>query len=93
MERGDRMGSAALRNDVARATFALAALSGHPEFELHFVERHAGAHMARNFAVGHSATYANDHGGEAAVGWLFVRGLIINTNSSHLQSLSGITEF
>lgn len=79
------MGSAALRNYIARATFALAALSGHAEFKLHLVERHAGPHVARDFAVGHSATYANDHGGEAAVGWLLREGLIINTNPSHLQ--------
>ena len=80
------MRSAALRDDVARATFALAALGGHAEFELHFVEGHAGTHVARDFAVGHSATYTNDHGGEGGV-WLAVdeEGSIINTNSSHLQ--------
>ena len=79
------MRSAALRDHVARATFALAALGGHAEFELHFVESHAGPHVTCDFAVGHSAAYANDHGGEGGFGWLVEEELIINTNSSHLQ--------
>ncbi len=71
MDRGDRVGCAALRDHVARATFASAALGGDTEFELHFVECHAGPRMARDFTVRDSAAYTNDHGGEAAVaGWL-----------------------
>lgn len=56
------MRGAALRDHFARATFALAALGGNPEFELNFVERHAGSHVACDFTVGDSAAYANDHG-------------------------------
>jgi len=71
MKRGDRMRDAALRDHVARASFALAALSGHAEFKLHFVESHAGSHVACDFSVRDSATYANDHGGESGC-WLAV---------------------
>ncbi len=85
MERRDRMRGAALRDDVAGATFTLATLGGHAEFELHFVESHAGTRMARDFPVGHSAAYTDDHGGKGNC-WLAVgEGLIINTNLSHLQ--------
>jgi len=59
--------SAALRDDVARATLTLATLGGDPQFELHFVKRHPGARMACDFPVGHSAAHANDHGGEGAL--------------------------
>jgi hypothetical protein len=59
-----------LRDDIARTTFTLATLGGHAKFELHFVERHAGPHMTCDFSVGDSAADANDHGCEAAVGWL-----------------------
>ena len=64
MEGRDRVRSVALGNDIPRASFALAALGGHAEFELHFVERHSGAHVARDFTVGNSAADADDHGGE-----------------------------
>ncbi len=64
------MRSAALRDDIARTTFTLATLGGHAEFELDFVESHAGAHVTCDFAVGDSAADANDHGVKAAVGWL-----------------------
>lgn len=71
MEGGDRMGRAALRNDIPRAAFAAPALRAHTQFELHFVEGHACTNMARNLAVGHSAANANDHGSEGALaGWL-----------------------
>ena len=56
---------------LALVSFALAALSGHAEFKLHFVESHAGSHVACDFSVGDSATYANDHGGESGC-WLAV---------------------
>lgn len=56
------MRGAALSDYFARATFALTALSGNTKFKLHFVERHAGSHVACDFTVGDSATYANDHG-------------------------------
>ena len=79
------MRHAALRDDIPRAALALTALGGHAELKLHFVESHAGAHVTCDFSVRDSATYANDHGGEAAVGWLLREGLIINTNPSHLQ--------
>lgn len=61
----------ALRNDIARTTFTLTTLSGHAEFELHFIESHAGARMACDFTIRDSAANANDHGGEAA-DWLAV---------------------
>ena len=61
MECGDRMGRAALRNDIPRAAFAAPALRAHTQFELHFVEGHACTNMACNLAVGHSAANANDH--------------------------------
>ena len=85
VQRRDRVRGAALRDNVACATFALATLGGHAEFELHFVERHAGTRVARDFPVGHSAAYTDDHGGKGSC-WLAVgEGPIINTNLSHLQ--------
>lgn len=71
MECGDRVRCAALRDHIARAAFASAALRAHTEFELHFVEGHPCTNMACNLAVGHSAANANDHGSEgASAGWL-----------------------
>lgn len=65
----DRMRGTALRNHVARTTLALATLGGHTEFELNLVERHAGTHMPRDFAIRYSTAYANDHD-ERGFGWL-----------------------
>ena len=79
------MGGAALCDHIACAALALAALGGDAEFELHFVEGHPSAHVARDLTVRHSAAYANDHGGGRQSGWLLVGDAIINTNSSHLQ--------
>jgi len=66
---GDRVRRTALRDDIARTALAPTALSGHTEFELNFVEGHAGTHMTRDFAIGHSKAHANDH--DNGFGWLF----------------------
>lgn len=82
---GGRATGAALRDDVAGATFALAALRGYAEFELDLVKTQARTGMAGNFAVRDSAADANDHG----VAWLVIGSIgvqIINANLSHLQS-------
>jgi len=65
----DRVRRAALSDYLSCAAFALPALSGNAEFKLHFVERHAGSHVAGDFTVGDSAANANDHGLKAT-GWL-----------------------
>ena len=72
MQGGDRVRRAALGYDIPRTSFALAALSGHAKFELHFVKAHARARMARNFAVGNSAANTDDHGEGARTGWLLM---------------------
>jgi hypothetical protein len=64
--------SAALRDDIARTSLTLATLGGDAKLELDLVECHAGSHMTCDFTVGDSAADANDHGCEAAVGWLLV---------------------
>jgi hypothetical protein len=45
------MGGAALRHDIAGATFALTALGGHTEFELDVVKAQAGTYVTGNLAV------------------------------------------
>ena len=62
------MRCAALRDDVARATFTLTTLGGHAEFKLHFIEGHASARMACDFTIRDSAANANDHGSERQIG-------------------------
>ena len=59
---GLRAACVALGHDISSAAFALAALSGHAEFELNFVEAPAGAGMAGNFAVRDAAADTDDHG-------------------------------
>ena len=48
---GDWVRHAALGDHVACTTFTTSTLRGNAEFELHFVERHARAHVACNFAI------------------------------------------
>ena len=69
MQGSDRVRRVALGNDIPRASFALATLGGHAEFELYFVKAHARTRMARNFAVGNSAANTDDHGEGAGTGW------------------------
>jgi len=59
-----------LRDHVARTAFTLATLGGHAELELDFVESHPRARMTRDFAIGDSTAYADDHGGEGGSSWL-----------------------
>ena len=68
MECGHRVGGAALRHDITRATFATAALGGDTQFELDFIESHACTNVACNFTIRHSAANANDH--EVKALWL-----------------------
>jgi hypothetical protein len=60
-----------LRHHVAGAAFAAAALGGHAQLELDFVETHACARVAGNFTVGNSAANTDDHGGRQ-FGWLLL---------------------
>lgn len=72
MQGSDRVRSVALGNDIPRASFALAALGGHAEFELDFVEAHSGARMASDFTVRDSTAHTDDHGKGARAGWLLM---------------------
>jgi len=64
---GGRANGTALRDNVARAAFALAALGGDTQFELDLVKAQAGTGVTGNFAVRDSAADTNDHG---LAGWL-----------------------
>ena len=84
-----RAGSAALRDDVAGAAFALPALRANAELELDLVETEASAGMAGNFAIRDTAADTDDHGWTWLGCWRIqlksADGLIINANLSHLQ--------
>ncbi len=64
---GGRANGTALRDNVTRAAFALAALGGDTQFKLDLVKTHTSTGVAGNFAVGDSAANTNDHG---LAGWL-----------------------
>ena len=72
MECGNRVRRVALGNDIPRASFALAALGGHAEFELYFVKAHTGTRVARDLAVRNSTANTDDHGEGARTGWLLM---------------------
>jgi hypothetical protein len=55
-------GAVALRDDVARAAFALTALGGNTQFELDLVKAQPGTGVTGNFAVRDSAADTDDHG-------------------------------
>ena len=56
-----RAGAAALRNNIARTAFALAALGGHAQLELNVVECHARPRTTCDGLVTDSVANANDH--------------------------------
>jgi hypothetical protein len=63
------MHGVALRNDVTRATFALAALRGNAQFELDLFKAHAGTGVAGNVAVRDAVANTDDHDA-GRLGWL-----------------------
>lgn len=66
-----RAGAVALRNNVTRAAFTLAALGGNTQFELNLVKTQTGTGVAGNFAVRDSAADTDDHG----IGLLVVKSM------------------
>ncbi len=67
VQRGNGVVRAALRDDIARATFALTALRRDAKFELHLVKAHPRTGVARDFAIRDAAADADNHGDEEAV--------------------------
>lgn len=59
---GSRATGAALRHDIAGATFALATLGRYTELKLNLFKAHACTGVTNNFSVGNSVTNADDHG-------------------------------
>lgn len=55
-------GAVALRDDVTRATFALAALGGDTQLKLNLFKTQSGTCVSGNFAVRDSAADTDDHG-------------------------------
>lgn len=63
IQRGGRMRRVALRHDIARALFALSALSGNTQFKLNVVKAHARTHVAGDFSIRNAFADTNNHGG------------------------------
>ena len=63
MNGGDRLAGAALRHNVARASFAPPALGRHAQLELDVIEAHPGTRLAGDFSIGDTAADADDHAG------------------------------
>tara|TARA_R110001599_G_scaffold94563_2_gene245859 strand:- start:996 stop:1190 length:195 start_codon:yes stop_codon:yes gene_type:complete len=57
----------ALRYDIARVTLASAALRGHAQFELDFVEAQASLGVAGDVTVGDATADTNNHGNTGRV--------------------------
>lgn len=68
MQGRHRMRRVALGHDVARATFALAALGGYAEFELDIVKAQPRTYMTGDFAVRNPVAYTDNHGGKRVEG-------------------------
>lgn len=64
MQGSNRVRNTALRDDIARAPFALATLRRHAEFELDVVKTQTGTYMTGDFAVRNSMAYTDNHGGK-----------------------------
>ncbi len=63
------MRGTALRDHIAGATFALAALGGDTQLELYVVKAETRTHVAGDITVRNALAYTNDHGGKQS-GWL-----------------------
>ncbi len=70
MKRGHGVRDAALRDHIARAAFALAALGGHAQFELDVVKAQTGTNMSGDLAVRNPVADTDNHGGRRVEGWL-----------------------